>query len=190
MSSHAHRSPPTHSRSVELQLAVPTPAHMHAFLGAVSRSRSLHAPWVEPPDSPFAYRTYLERIESGSCIGHLVIDAEGELCGTVNLNQVVRGAYQSAQLSYYAFAPHSGRGLTGKAVRQVIMLAFCTYGLNRLEAAIQPANQASRMLAVTAGLRCEGLATDFMKIGGHWRDHERWAITAGEWRQRHHKGSV
>lgn len=178
-----------HPHGGVVRLVAPTAARMQDFLDAVYRSRSLHAPWVEPPNSPFAYRSYLERIAAGSCIGHLALDADGELAGAVNLNQVMRGAYQSAQLSYYAFVPHAGRGLVRSAVQRVVTLAFDDYGLNRLEAMIQPANTASRMLAVGVGLRCEGLSASFMMIGGHWRDHERWTITAREWRLGKRRGS-
>lgn len=182
MPSTARRLRPARTARPPLQLAAPEPAHARAFLAAVENSRALHARWVEPPDTRSAYRAYLERIEAGRCIGHLVLVEDDALAGVVNLGEVLRGGYQSAQLSYYAFAPHAGRGLMREAVRRVITLAFREHGLNRLEAAIQPANTASRALAASLGLRHEGLCTRYMKINGRWRDHERWAITAGEWR--------
>ena len=48
--------------------------------------------------------------------------------------------------------------------------AFRTLKLHRLEANIQPKNVASIALA----RRCR-------KVGGRWRDHERWAITREDW---------
>jgi ribosomal-protein-alanine N-acetyltransferase len=62
--------------------------------------------------------------------------------------------------------------------------AFRTLGLHRLEANIQPENAASIALVSGAGFRLEGFSPRYLKIGGRWRDHERWAITVEDWRNR------
>ena len=46
-----------------------------------------------------------------------------------------------------------------------------------------PAGQrASIALAKRAGFELEGFSPRYLKIGGRWRDHERWAIRAETWR--------
>ena len=73
-----------------------------------------------------------------------------------------------------------GQGYMGDAVRLVIRHAFDGLGLHRLEANIQPDNVASIRLVEHCGFHKEGLSRRYLKIGGRWRDHERWAILADE----------
>jgi [ribosomal protein S5]-alanine N-acetyltransferase len=71
-----------------------------------------------------------------------------------------------------------------EALELVLRYAFDDLRLHRLQAAIQPGNERSIALARGAGFRKEGFAPRYLKIGGRWRDHELWAITAEERRGR------
>src|ERR671935_3259584 len=62
----------------------------------------------------------------------------------------------------------------------VLDYAFGPLGLHRIEANIQPGNSASIALARGAGFRLEGFSPRYLLIGGQWRAHERYAITAEE----------
>lgn len=108
-------------------------------------------------------------------------EASGELVGLVNLNAIVRGAFHSAYLGFHAFVPHQGRGLMREGLRSVITCAFAEHGLHRVEANVQPANQRSARLVQGLGFRLEGHSPRYLRIGGVWRDHDRYALTAEEW---------
>ena len=161
-------------------LETPSPRHEHDFLGAVVRSRRLHGSWVTAPSSSAEYRLYLKERQGPRSYKYFVCDDAREICGVMNLSEVVRGSFQSAYLGYYALAPHAGKGLMSLGLEMVLDRAFGELALHRVEANIQPGNRRSIELVKRAGFRCEGLSLRYLKIGGRWRDHERWAITAEE----------
>jgi [ribosomal protein S5]-alanine N-acetyltransferase len=106
---------------------------------------------------------------------------DGTIVGVINLNEIVRATFQSAYLGYYAFYPHAGRGYMTEGLALVLRHAFRRLGLHRLEANLQPENRASRALVRRLGFRKEGFSPRYLKIGGRWRDHERWAIVREAW---------
>ncbi len=56
--------------------------------------------------------------------------------------------------------------------------------LHRVEANIQPGNAPSIALVKRLGFELEGMSPRYLKIGGRWRDHERYALRAETWRAR------
>ena len=114
-------------------------------------------------------------------MGYWVLTDDGELAGVININEIVRGRFRSGYLGYYAFVPHNGRGYMTLGLKAVIACAFRRLRLHRLEANIQPDNEASRRLIQRLGFRREGLSPRYLKLGGVWRDHERWALTIEDW---------
>ena len=67
-----------------------------------------------------------------------------------------------------------------EGMTQVIRYAFDELGLHRLEANIQPGNEASIALARSVGFEYEGFSPRFLRINGEWCDHERWAVLAAD----------
>ncbi len=97
-----------------------------------------------------------------------------------HLSQIVLGVFRSAYLGYHGVAPSTGRGLMTEAVRLTAAHAFTELGLHRLEANIQPGNARSIALARRVGFRQEGFSPRYLRIGGAWCDHERWALLADD----------
>ncbi|MEM9170272.1 MAG: GNAT family protein [Pseudomonadota bacterium] len=103
--------------------------------------------------------------------------------GGVNLVNVTRGATQSASIGYWIGAPYTRQGYGVQAVEGALSFAFGTLALNRVEAACQPENVASRDLLSKAGFRHEGYARDYLHINGAWRDHLLFAVLASDLRR-------
>ncbi len=110
------------------------------------------------------------------------------IVGFFNISEIVRGPFQSAFLSYGAVAAFAGRGYMTEAMQLLLAHAFTDLRLHRLEANIQPGNTASIALVRRAGFVHEGFSERYLKVGGRWRDHERWAIRAEQWRARERNG--
>jgi ribosomal-protein-alanine N-acetyltransferase len=148
------------------------------FLTLARASASLHHPWYSMAMTPEQYRSYIARYSQPATEGFLVCVRDGAaIAGLVTIDTIVRGRFQSASLSYAAFAPAAGRGYMTEGLAQVLRYAFGELRLHRLEANIQPGNKASLGLVGRLGFRQEGYSPAMLFIDGAWRDHERWAIT-------------
>jgi ribosomal-protein-alanine N-acetyltransferase len=167
---------------VRIRIEAPSMRRAREFLDAVRASRSFHRPWTRPPSTPEQLGAYVLRTRKPTHAGHWVCTEDRSLAGVININEIVRGAFCSGYLGYYALAPHEGSGHMTAGLRHVISLAFRDYGLHRLEANIQPENARSISLVKRLGFRREGFSAKYLKIGGRWRDHERWALLADEWK--------
>jgi ribosomal-protein-alanine N-acetyltransferase len=161
------------------------------FIALTTTSQHFHQPWVYPATDSKRYRAYLERLDGGGAFGYLVARTEDDaMVGVININDVVMGGFRSGSLGYYVGAPYSGRGYMSAGLALVLDLAFTILDLHRIEANVQPGNAASLALVRRLGFRKEGFSPAFLRIGGEWRDHERWAMLNEEWMAAHHTGPV
>jgi ribosomal-protein-alanine N-acetyltransferase len=178
----ASKLPPLGPLSVSIR--PPRESDRDEFLARVRASRALHRPWVQPPADAKAFARYLQRTADPSFDANLVVRSDGALVGVINLSQLFRGAFCSAYLGYYAFAPHAGQGYLREGLGLLLARAFGELGLHRVEANLQPDNTRSRALVEAAGFRLEGYSPRYLKIAGRWRDHERWALLREDFRAR------
>jgi ribosomal-protein-alanine N-acetyltransferase len=163
-------------------LFTPSKEGVEDFLTLTTTSQRFHEPWVYPATDAKRYRAYLDRLERGNAFGFFVGRSEDDaLVGVININDIVLGGFRSGSLGYYAGAAYSGRGYMTAGLSLVLDHAFTTLELHRLEANVQPTNAPSLALVRRLGFRKEGFSPAFLRIGGEWRDHERWAILSEEW---------
>jgi [ribosomal protein S5]-alanine N-acetyltransferase len=154
------------------------PGDQDEFVAQARASVKLHHPWYSMPTTREDFQTYLAKFSLPTAEGFLVCLRDGgALAGMITIDSIIRGRFQSASVSYAAFAAAAGRGYMSEGLGLALWYAFGELRLHRLEANIQPANRASLGLVGRLGFRKEGYAPAMLFIDGAWRDHERWAIT-------------
>ena len=155
------------------------------FTELMAASREFHSPWATAPTDAERFAAYLADARRTDFEAILLCRARDDaIVGFFNLSQIVRRRLQSAYLGYAVGQPFAGQGYMGEGLEQVLRHAFTTLELHRLEANIQPGNDNSLALAASAGFHREGFSPRYLKIGGRWRDHERWAVLVEDWRAR------
>ena len=77
-------------------------------------------------------------------------------------------------------ADHGGRGLARVAVARAIDWGIAHLGLHRIEADIDPENDASRRLLHALGFRTEGRMRERWIVGGNVADSEVLGLLASE----------
>lgn len=115
---------------------------------------------------------------------HLLPDGGERLIGRVALSNIVRGAWQNATVGYWISEDACGFGHASTALGLVCEFAFDHAGLHRVQPAIMPRNLRSRRVVEKNGFRHEGCAIRYLQIDGVWEDHDIFALTAEEWRER------
>ena len=175
----------TPRRRLRVFLRPPAASDRREFVSLMRASRSFHKPWASAPTDDDRFAAYIADAQRPDFEALLVCRIEDlAILGFFNLSQIVRRSLQSAYLGYAIGKPFAGNGYMREGLELVLRHAFTEMRLHRIEANIQPGNQASIALARGAGFRREGFSPRYLKIAGRWRDHERWAILADDWRAR------
>ena len=160
-------------------------AALHEFH---DRNREHLKPWMPPLPKGFYTLDYWRRWSAGAAglfeqdraIRMTIRPAgatEGPILGQVNLNNIVRGAFQAAHLGYHLDKEAEGRGLMTEALSLVIGYGFGPFRLHRLMAGYVVGNARSAKVLARLNFRVEGIAKGYLYIDGAWRDHVLTALT-------------
>ena len=149
-----------------------------AFADLLNRNRVFLAPWDPVRDEAYftveGQRTLLTR--SLRRLGQGldwpgVITVDDVPVGRVNLNNLIRGAFCSADLGYWVDQAHNGRGVATAAVAALVQLAFTELGLHRIQAGTLLHNRGSQRVLERNGFTPIGIAPRYLQIAGRWQDH-------------------
>lgn len=110
-----------------------------------------------------------------------VADADSDrLVGGVTLFAINREQGR-AEIGYALHSSQWGRGHARNALRQVLDHAFGALALRRVEADIDPRNQASCRLVERLGFQREGLLRERWHVAGELQDTAMYGLLAREW---------
>ncbi|MEU8678822.1 GNAT family N-acetyltransferase [Streptomyces sp. NPDC048560] len=136
----------------ELQLL--RPDHAAALFAFEQENRAYFAASVpDRGDDYFArfdarHSSLLAEQAEGLCYFHVLVGADGEVLGRVNLVDVADG---SADLGYRIAEKAAGRGLATTAVHRICVLAATDYGLTALRASTTLDNARSQAVLTRTG---------------------------------------
>ncbi len=167
----------------QVRLAFPREEDGAELIALHRASRDLYRGFSAIFTTPDGFARYLEACHRPNYVSLLLRRRWDEaILGSINLSEIVRGLFQSSYLGYQIGAPFARQGYMTEGLGLVLHYAFVRLKLHRLEANIQPQNGPSLALVKHLGFTREGFSRRYLKIGGRWRDHERWAILVEDWR--------
>lgn len=151
--------------------------HAAALAAAYDRNRDHLAPW--DPVRPRAFFSpagqaadvvaRLDVVRRGLGASWVLVHGD-DVVGRVNLNNIVRGVFQSSSVGYWVDGEHVGRGLATALVTHAADRAV-ELGLHRLEAGTLVHNAASQAVLRRCGFAEFGRAPAYLFISGAWQDH-------------------
>jgi ribosomal-protein-alanine N-acetyltransferase len=169
--------------SKTVYLRKPTRRDAEELISLNRASTHFHRGLVYPPISPAQFASFLKRSRRADSECFLICRViDDKIAGAINLSQIFLGPFRSAYLGYYIAAAYARQGYMTQALQLMIEYAFGQLKLHRVEANVQPHNLNSIALVKRAGFVREGFSRRYLKIGGRWRDHERWAILNEDWK--------
>ncbi len=155
-----------------------------AMSSLLRRNRAFLAPW-QPlrPERFFTDEGQQEATENalrqharGTSVPLVIVDRLAEVVGTITLQSVIRGAFQSCSVGYWLSEHAQGQGLATTALREGVHMAFAELGLHRVQAETLPSNTASQRVLERVGFVHYGSANAYMKIAGDWQDHHLYQL--------------
>jgi ribosomal-protein-alanine N-acetyltransferase len=140
-----------------------------------------YATWNSPADAQAWYQRMSDLQAKGAALQFVVIDKRTERAiGTCLLFQFDQASGR-AEIGYALGRAHWGKGIMREALGALIERAFGELALRRLEAQVDPRNQASGRLLLRLGFTREGLLRQRWFTKGDACDVEAYGLLRHEW---------
>jgi len=140
-----------------------------------------HAPWQSRAEAEARLAEIAKAFAERDKLNWVIVDTDDVVIGTTTLFQFMP-RHRRAEIGYALHSAHWGRGLAREAVTLALNWAFDTLGLHRVDASIDPDNQASRGLLLKLGFVREGCLRESYFNGDVVTDSELFGLLAKEWR--------
>jgi RimJ/RimL family protein N-acetyltransferase len=108
----------------------------------------------------------------------IVERASGEVAGGIGIAH--RHPPGAAEPGYWLLPEHRGKGLATRATRLVCAWAFEEQGIARMQATVEPWNDASQRVLERVGFQREGLLRSYASWRGERQDVYLYALLPGE----------
>jgi ribosomal-protein-alanine N-acetyltransferase len=146
---------------------------------------AVEEPWCGPEFLTAAgQRERVRRCLADEAAEGFVITVSGAIAGHLSLDRIRRDILQSADIGYWVAPWQRRRGVATRAIGLAVVHAFDHLGLQRIHATVDLDNPPSWRALERNGFRRLGVIHDLALVGGRWRDHHLYQLTAEAWRGR------
>jgi ribosomal-protein-alanine N-acetyltransferase len=140
--------------------------------------------WTDMAQSHAAIEHTLQAYRDGSALRFAVVLKEtGAMIGYVNL-YAFHDTNRRCDIGYALASIHWGRGYLPEALRALIAHGFDALGLNRIEADIDPRNEASAKVLEKLGFEREGYMKERWIVNGEVCDTAFYGLLKSNWNSR------
>lgn len=141
-------------------------------------------PWTDIAAAEKSIQHALDAYRDASEVRFGVALAQtGQLIGTVNLHHFF-GKNRRCEIGYALGSAHWGKGYAMEALTAAVGHAFDTLQLNRIEADIDPRNDASAAVLERLGFRKEGYMPERWFVHGEMADTVNYGLLRRYWDER------
>jgi ribosomal-protein-alanine N-acetyltransferase len=142
------------------------------------------AAWTDMAQADASIAQSLEGYRSGSGLRlAIVLRESAEMIGNFNL-YAFNDANRRCDVGYALNRDHWGKGYLGEAMTAALDYAFSVLDLNRLEADIDPRNEASAKLLERKGFKKEGFMPERWIVNGEICDTVFYGLLKRDWEAR------
>lgn len=164
-------------------LKVLSPEHCRKVLRFYSENQDFFSPWeIEWPEN-FLTEEYMQTLSereylmfiNGAFVRFYLFTPEDKkfekIIGTVSLNHIRGGYYQSGELGYKIHKDYLRMGYAKDGILSCLSYAFNEMSLHRVSCFISSKNHPSLSLMKRLPFNIEGICHSYVKLHGKWEDH-------------------